>query len=168
MKFHSVEVSSIVTIKRVICVIKPYRTITICICGCFLKEIDGFHNSLLFLLALIFLCQNYSLLKVHNHALSWCRTFTLFFHNCHAHARIRVLVNIFSKDSQVWSKCSVVYHICQFNFQRRNKKLYTQRMKILEWKNLILPSLSPSPHYDYRTPFPPKTFWINSRFLFQI
>ena len=53
----------------------------------------------------------------------------MFFHDCHAHARIRVLVNIFSKDSQVWNKCSVVYHICHFDFQRRSKKLYTLRIK---------------------------------------
>ena len=42
------------------------------------------------------LLELYSLLKVHNHALSWCHIFTLFSHNHHDHARIRVLVNIFS------------------------------------------------------------------------
>ena len=90
---HSEDVSSIVTIKILIYLIKPFRTITFCICVCFLKENYGFHCSLLFRFCFHSLCYNYSLLKVLNHALQRYHIFTLFSHNRHDYSRIGILAN---------------------------------------------------------------------------
>ena len=46
MKLHSEEVSSIVSIKSLIYLIKPFRAIKVCICVYFLKENYGFHYPL--------------------------------------------------------------------------------------------------------------------------
>ena len=52
VKFHSEEINCIVTIKSLICLIKLFTIITLCICVYFLRENYGFHYSLLFHLAL--------------------------------------------------------------------------------------------------------------------
>ena len=69
----------------------------------FLKENYGFHYSTLFLVALN-LFVIIILLKVHNHAVPRYHIFSLFSHNRHDHARIGILVNIFSIRSSSLQK----------------------------------------------------------------
>ena len=109
------------------------------------------------------LCDNYSLLKVYNHALSWRHIFTLFSHNRHDHARIRVLVNIFSiRSSSLEQIFCIVYHIRHFDFQRRSKKLYTLRKKNPTVNNPHPPSPFPISALRLLDTSPIKHFITNS------
>ena len=112
------------------------------------------------------LCQNCSLWKVHNHALSWCHIFTWFSHNRHDHARIRVLVNIFSIRSSSLKKNILLFITSVILIFKGKVKNHTRwKWKTREWTTLSLPSPFPSPRYDYRPPSPPKTLWLNSGFF---
>ena len=88
---QSEEVSSIVTIKSLIYLIKPFRTISFCICVCFSKENNGFHYSLLLSLALNLFVRiihfKESFITSYQHI-----TYALFFHNFHDYSRMRILV----------------------------------------------------------------------------
>ena len=88
---HSEEVSSIVTIKSLIYLIKPFRTISLCICVCFSKENNGFHYSLLLSLALNLFVRiihfKESFITSYQHII-----YALFFHNFHDYSRMRILV----------------------------------------------------------------------------
>ena len=96
-KFHSDEVSSIVTLKNLNLLHKTLQENNALHLRLFFQS--TFYITLLFSLALN-LCWSYFLLiSSINHALSWSHKFTLFSHNRHDHVRIRVLLNIFSISS---------------------------------------------------------------------
>ena len=91
--------------------------------------------------------------------------FTLFSHNRHDHARIRVLVNIFSiRFSNLKKKYSVVYHVRRFDFQRQIKKLYTLRMKNPTMNSPQLPFPFPITTLRLSDTSPIKNF--NTKFTF--
>ena len=100
---------------------------------------------------------NYSLLKVHNHALSRCHIFTLFSHNRHDHARIRVLVSSSLKKNILLFITSVI-----LIFKGEVIILYTLRMKNQRINNPRPPFPFPIPTirlsdtsstYDFMTKF---------------
>ena len=99
-----------------------------------------------------------------------------------------IRINMFRKNLESWSqspwpcknmcsckyfqykihKYSVVYHIVILILKDKLRNYVRWESKTRQWTILGLPSPFPSPRYDYRTPPPPKTLWLNSRFLFQI
>ena len=138
------HVSSIVIIKKLNAVNKTLQNENILHLRLFFFIEDyGFYYSLLFLSFI-----NGS----HNDALLWCHKFTLFSHNCHDHARIRVLLSISSLRNVLYIVLlallsKAVFHLCfyhvqHFDFQMRGKKLYKLWMKN-PWMN--------KPHPPYPT-----------------
>ena len=110
---------------------------------------------------------NYSLLRVRNHALLKCHIFTLFSHNRHDHAKIRVLVNIFSVRFSNLKK--IFCCLSHFHFQRWIKKLYTLKIKNHTMNNPQPPFPFPIPKLRLLNTLPPsdppKTLWLNSHFF---
>ena len=136
---------------------------------CFLKENYGFHYSLLLPLALNLFVRIVLLIKVHNHPLSRCHIFTLFSHNRHDHVRIRVLVNTFSIRSSSLKKIFCCLSHSSFCFSKAKwKTIHVENEKPEnEQPSDSLPLFHPHAMIVGHLP-PPKTLWLNSRFLFQI